>query len=165
MDFSTTIKARRSVRKYGKEPVADDVIDDILDCGRLAPTAINIQPWLLGAVTDKAQLKRLSDLTDHGRFIADCAVCFSVFCERDKKYYLEDGAAAAMNIILSAWGHGLGTCWVAGDKKQYADAVRQLLKVPESHTLVALVPAGYPAETPSPRKKQLKDVSFRDSYA
>jgi nitroreductase len=143
------IRSRRSIRKYSPLAVAEDVIDDILDCGRLAPTAMNLQPWLLGATTDKELLKRLAQLADHGKFIAECSVCFSVFTERGAKYRLEDGAAATMNIIHSAWAHGLGTCWIAGDKKGYADDVRKLLNVPESHSLIALVPAGHPAEEPA----------------
>jgi nitroreductase len=159
-----TIKSRRSIRKYQAKPVPADVIEDILDSGRLAPTAMNLQPWILGAVTDKAALKKLADLADHGRFIADCAVCFTVFCDKGQKYYLEDGSAATMSIILSAWAHGVGTCWVAGDKKQYCEPVRQLLGVPEKYGLVALIPAGYPAESPEAKnKKQLGVISFRDA--
>jgi nitroreductase len=157
------LKARRSVRKYENKPVPEDVIDEILECGRLAPTARNAQPWLIGAVSDKQLLQRLADLTDHGKFIADCGVCFAVFCKKDEKYYLEDGCAAAMNIIHACIPLGLGSCWVAGDKKPYADSVRQLLNVPESHTLVALVSAGYPGEKNPPKdKKPQKLVIFKN---
>jgi nitroreductase len=158
------IKARRSVRKYLDRPVPEETIDDILDCGRLAPTAMNLQPWLVGAATDKALLKRLAELADHGKFIADSAVCFTVFSDTSAKYRLEDGVAATMNIIHAAWAHGLGTCWVAGDKKQYCEDVRKLLNAPKTHSLIAIIPAGYPAETPQPKgKKALKDVSFRNA--
>jgi nitroreductase len=159
------IKSRRSVRKYKIDPVDVKIIDDILDCGRLAPSAMNIQPWLIGAVTDRRILGDLASLTDHGKFIADCAVCFAVFCDKAQKYYLEDGAAAAMNIIFASWSHGIGTCWIAGDKKQYGDSIRRLLNVPEKYSLVALVPGGYPDEYPSAKnKKPARDVSFRNSY-
>jgi nitroreductase len=159
------IKTRRSVRKYKKEPIDGNVIDDILDCGRLAPSAMNLQPWLLGAVTDKKLLNELAALTDHGKFIADSAVCFTVFCDKSQKYYLEDGVAATMNLIIASWVHGIGTCWIAGDKKQYCDSVRGLLKVPEKYSLVALVAGGYPDETPvAKNKKPLGGVSFRNSF-
>jgi nitroreductase len=159
------IKTRRSVRKYARKAVDDTIIDDILDCGRLAPSAMNLQPWLLGAVTDKNLLAGLAGLTDHGRFIADSAVCFAVFCDRSQKYYLEDGVAAAMNMILASWAHGIGTCWIAGDKKQYCDNVRRLLNVPEKYSLVALVAGGYPDESPMAKgKKPLGEVSFRNAF-
>jgi nitroreductase len=69
-----------------------------------------------------------------------------------------------MNIILSSWAHGLGTCWIAGDKKQYAEGVRELLNVPERYGLISLIPAGYPAEKPAPPgKKPLGQASFRNA--
>jgi nitroreductase len=48
--------------------------------------------------------------------IAQAAVCVAVLC-KDTKYYLEDGCYASQNILVAARGHGLGACWVAGDKK------------------------------------------------
>jgi len=155
------IKSRRSVRKYLPKEVPDAVVDDILDCGRLAPTARNAQPWLLCSVQDKGVLAGLAALADHGRFIAGCAVCFAVFCVRGEKYYLEDGCAAAMNIIHACHAHGLGSCWVAGDKKSYADEVRVLLGVPEAYALVALVPAGFPDEAPKTGKKPSSEVLLK----
>ena len=156
-----SIKSRRSVRKYLPKKVPDELIDDILDCGRLAPTARNAQPWLLYAVTSEKTLQSLGRLADHGGFIADSAVCFAVFCKKDEKYYLEDGCAAAMNIIHACHAHGLGSCWVAGDKKTYAEGVREQLEAPAGHTLVALIPAGYPDEAPAPHKKPASEVQIR----
>lgn len=164
MELTDIIKARRSIRKYQAKPVPGAVVDDILDCARLAPTAINIQPWLIGCVTDKTLLERLAGLADHGRFIKNAAACFVVFCERGQKYYLEDGCAATMNVITAAAAKGIGTCWVAGDKKEYAEAARRLLNVPEQYTLVSLIPAGYPDEAPRKEKKKLDDVTFRDTF-
>jgi len=109
-------------------------------------------------------LKRLSELADHGRFIADAPLCFAVFTKNDQKYRLEDGCAATMNIILAAQSHGLGTCWIAGDKKQYASSVGELLKVPKEYGLIALVPCGFPGETPQAKgKKGLAEVTFKNA--
>jgi len=165
MDPTEQIKSRRSVRKYKPYEVPAYAIEDILECARLAPTARNEQPWLFGAVTEKKLLGELGRLANTGPFIADAPVCFAVFCLRDEKYYLEDGCAATMNIIHACQAHGLGSCWVAGDKKPYAEDVRKLLKAPEEYTLVALVPAGYPAENPKAKEKRpLKDVSFSNTF-
>ncbi|MFH1787756.1 MAG: nitroreductase family protein [Candidatus Altiarchaeota archaeon] len=164
MDATEFIKSRRSIRAYTDDEVPGYVIDDVLDCARLAPTARNVQPWLIGAVTDKDLLARLGGMCNTGPFIADAGVCFAVFCLRDEKYYLEDGCAATMNIILACEAHGLGACWVAGDKKPYAEDVRRLLKVGEEYTLVALIPAGYPEQKPEGKaKKPLEEVSFKNT--
>ncbi|VVB52703.1 Nitroreductase family protein [uncultured archaeon] len=163
MDATALFKSRSSVRKYKPQVIADKIIDDILDCARLAPTARNVQPWLIGAVTDKSLLKKLGSMVETGPFIANAAVCFAVFTQKNEKYYLEDGCAATLSIILACQAHGLGSCWVAGDKKSYIEDARKLLNVPEGYTLVALVPAGYPAEAAAPHpKKPKEEVTFKD---
>ncbi len=164
MDFTDVIKSRRSIRRYQEKAIPQKDLEDVLACARLAPTAINIQPWLIGCITDKALLQKLAEVADHGRFIKDAVACFVVFCEKGQKYYLEDGSAATMNIIYACAAKGIGTCWVAGDKKAYVDEVRKLLAVPEKYTLVAMIPAGYPAEQPKPSKKPVEAVTFRNRY-
>jgi nitroreductase len=79
MDFTTVIKMRRSIRRYQENPIPEGVINEILECAMLAPTAINIQPWLIGCVTDKKLLSSLADLMDHGKFIKESEACFAVF--------------------------------------------------------------------------------------
>lgn len=157
MDAIQCLKTRRSIRAYRPDPVPKEVIEDIIDCARLSPTAINIQPWEFIAVTNPQTRKQIADMTDYGKFIANAPVCVAVFC-KDTKYYLEDGSAATMAILLSAWAHGLGTCWVAGDKKAYADRVRQLLGVPDGYKLISLISIGYPAEQPKKKKRSLGEV-------
>ena len=166
MSYAPTkhIRSRRSIRRFRTEAVPKDVIRDILDCSRFAPTARNVQPWIIGAVTDQELRHRLSDLAEYGGFIRESPVCFCVFTAKEEKYYLEDGCAATMNLILAAAAHGLGTCWVAGDKKEYAVKVRDLLNVPHDHTLVSLVACGYSDEEPRPQKKPLNEVVFWNKY-
>jgi len=151
------LKERRSVRRYKEKEVPENVIMDIIDCARFAPTAINIQPWKFVVITDASERKRIAGVADYGKFIADAPVCIAVFCE-DTKYYLEDGSAATTYVLLAAKAYGLGSCWVAGDKKPYAEKIRIMLNMPQGYKLVSLIPIGYPEEIPSPRKKSLKEV-------
>ena len=161
---TTIIKSRHSVRKYKPDPVDEITIRDVLECARHAPTAMNLQPWLFGVVRDRDLLKKIADLTDHGKFIADAAICIAVFGEKKAKYYLEDCCAATETLILGLQSYGVGSCWVAGEKKEYAEAVRKLLDVPGNYTLVSLVPAGFPAEIAIQKKKNLDDITFSDKY-
>ena len=164
-ELTEVIKRRRSVRKFESKPISEEIIRDILDCARLAPTANNLQPWLFGAVTDPSIRREIAELTEYGKFIKDCAVCFAVFADSTKKYFLEDGCAATENILLACAAHGIGSCWVAGHKKVYVDSIRKLLKVPEPYTLIALIAAGYSKEQPSPKKKTLDEVTFFNKVA
>jgi nitroreductase len=77
---------------------------------------------------------------------------------RQTKYYLEDGSAATLNILLAAHAHGLGACWVAGDKKPYAARVVQMVGAPEDYRLISLVSIGYPAEKPETGKRALREM-------
>jgi nitroreductase len=163
MDAINVLKTRRAVRAYTSEPVPRKIIEDLVDCGRLAATAINIQPWEFVVVTDRKLLRSIAQTTDHGKFIADAAVCIVVVC-RDTKYYLEDGSAATENILLAAHAHGLGSCWVAGDKKPYASEICRLVGAPEGYKLVSLIPIGYPAESPEKTKRPLSDVLHWEMY-
>jgi len=161
---TTVIKSRHSVRKFRPDRIDRTAIADAIECARHAPTAKNVQPWLFGIVVEKAALKAIADLTDNGKFIADAAACFAVFGEKNEKYYLEDCCAATENLILALQAHGVGSCWVAGEKKGYAEAVRILLGVPDAYTLVSLVPAGLPADITIAPKKELKKVLFTERF-
>ena len=163
MDAMECLKTRRSVRAYTSQPVSSEIIEDIVDAGRLAATAINIQPWIFVVVTDEQTRKRLADITDHGKFIADAPVCIVVFCE-DTKYYLEDGSAATQNILNAARAHGLGSCWIAGDKKPYSGEVREVLGVPEGYKIINLITIGYAAVLPNPEKKPLMSVMHWERF-
>ena len=163
MDAIEVLKTRRAVRTYTREPVPKEVIEDIIDCGRLAATAVNIQPWEFVVVTDSAVRRKIANTTDYGKFIADAPVCVVVLC-RDTKYYLEDGSAATENILLAARAHGLGSCWVAGDKKPYATDICRLVGAPPGYKLISLIPIGHPAESPEKAKRPLSDVLHWEKY-
>lgn len=163
MDAIECLKSRRSVRQYEPEPIERSVIEDLVDCGRLAATAINVQPWQFVAVTDPQMRGKIASITDYGKFIGEAPCCIAVFCEK-VKYYLEDGAAATQNILLAARAHGLGSCWVAGDKKAYADRIRELLGVPATHTLISLIAVGRAKSVPSPTKTSLDHVLHWEQF-
>lgn len=163
MDAITALKTRHSVRSFEKRAIPKEVLEEIVDCGRLAATAINIQPWEFVVVTQPAMLRRVADTTDHGKFIADAAACIAVITQTTK-YYLEDGSAASENMLVAANAKGVGTCWVAGDKKPYAPGICRILGAPEGCKLVSLIALGYPAENPSKSKRPLSDVLHWEKY-
>ena len=128
MDFFDVIKNRKSVREYAGKVVENTIIEKIVDAGRLAATARNEQPWEFIATSDKHKLKKISSLCPNGVFVKDASWLIAVF-SKDTKYYIEDCSAATQNMLLAIQALGLGGCWVAGDKKDYADDVRKLKTV------------------------------------
>lgn len=164
MDALKAIKERRSVRDFNEQGIPKGVIEDIIDCARLAPSANNVQPWEFVVITDKDIKKKIADITDYGKFITQAPVCIIVFCQ-DTKYYLEDGSAATENILIVAQAYGLGTCWVAGDKKPYVSQINELVNIPLKFKLVSLVALGYPKEEARPHgKRPLKEVIHWEKY-
>jgi nitroreductase len=67
-------------------------------------------------------------------------------------------SAATQNILLAACAHGLGSCWVAGDKKPYATDIAKRLGAPGDCRLISLIALGYPAENPRKPKRSLAVV-------
>ena len=150
MDAIRALRGRYSIRSFTDEPVDRQIIEDLVDCARFAPTAHNLQPCEFIVVTDDAICRQLADLTDHGKFIAEAPVCIAIFSQ-ETKYFIEDGSAATTQLLVAAHALGLGACWVAGDKKPYMDTVRQLLDVPQGYRLISLIALGHP-DDPSPQK-------------
>lgn len=143
MELFAALRKRRSIRQYRATKIPRRALEKIVDAGRFAATARGVQPWEFVVVTQEQVLRELADITDHGKFLAGAAACIAVF-SMDTKYYLEDGSAATQNILLAATGLGIGSCWIAGDKKPYGARIGELLGVPASHKLVSLVALGYP---------------------
>jgi nitroreductase len=164
MDAYDITLARRSVRKYQPTAVARELLTKVVDAARLAPTARNEQPWDFVIVTDAAKRRQLAQLASHnGPFIADAPACIVVLC-RPTPYYLEDGSAATTQMMIAARALGLGTCWIAGDKKPYAEPIVDAVGAPPTHKLVSLVAIGYAADIPAPPKRPLDDVLHWEQF-
>jgi len=158
MDVFEVIKKRRSVREFSDKAVSKEDLKKIIDAARFAPTARGEEPWECVVVTAPEQLRRIADEADHGRFIGRASACVALYCN-DTKYYLEDGCAATENILLAAAGLGIGSCWVAGDKKEYAPRISRILGVPAGLKLVSLVALGFPADGSALREKDKRPLS------
>jgi len=157
-EFTKTIKERRSYREYTKKEITKEILEELVDCARLAPSANNVQPWEFIVVTDKDKLLEISKITDYGKFIKDAGACIIVLC-KETKYYLEDGCAATENILIAAESFGIGSCWVAGDKKQYCSKIIELFEIPSEYKIVSIISLGYYKEKISPHnKRELNEV-------
>lgn len=166
MDTLKALKLRRSIREYSDKPLPKEAIERIIDAARFAPTARNVQPWEFVVITDRGLLGKLGSIADNGRFIAKSRCCIAVFCS-DTKYYLEDGCAATVNILNAAASLGIGSCWVAGDKKPYCEEISRLLGATASFKLISLVSLGYPVSAKSffiAEKRNCKEITHWEKF-
>ena len=163
MDALEALRTRRSIRSFKPDTVPAELVEQIIDCGRLAATARNVQPWEFVVVTDARLRKQIAQISEYGKFIEYSPVCIVVLCA-DTKYFLEDGSAATQNILVAAHAVGLGSCWVAGDKKNYAPEICKLVGAPPDLKLISLVAIGYTAEEKPIRKRDLKEVIHWEQF-
>ncbi|MEO0083574.1 MAG: nitroreductase family protein [candidate division WOR-3 bacterium] len=171
MEFYDVIKQRCSVRAYKPTPIDDNVLERILEAGRLAPSAKNIQPWKFIVVKDPKIKQELVVACRNQEFIAQapiviCAVALEkIAWGRMGGYwssYPVDVAIALEHIILAATNEGLGTCWIGAYDES---AVKKILNIPDDVKVIALTPLGYPAQETSPRpRKPLSEITSFDSF-
>lgn len=158
METFSTILNRASVREYLSKPIPKELLEKLVDAGKRAPSARHVEPWEFVVIEDKAVLKKLSELAPNGVFIKDAVSAIVIFC-KETKYYLEDGCAATENVLLMAADLGLGACWIAGDKKDYAGEVSRMLGAPSDAKLVSIISLGWPKDEIKQKKyRNLKDV-------
>lgn len=151
------LKSRRSIRTYTSQLVERSVIEEIVDCARLAPTAMNDQPWDFVVITGREDLARIPVMLGHAEFIANAAFCVLVLA-RESNCAVEDCCAATENLLIAAEAYGLGACWVAGAPQPYAPTVAKTFGAPADRKLVSIVSFGYPAEAPTIEKRALPEV-------
>lgn len=156
---------RYSVRSYTSQPVSDEALQYILEVARLAPSAVNLQPWSFIVVRERALLDRLA--TAYSREWFATAPCCIVVCgnhneswhrRHDGKDHCDiDIAIATEHMALAAAEQGLGSCWVCNFD---AEVCKQILQLPEGVEPMVLMPIGYAAqnEIPEKRRKALDEI-------
>jgi nitroreductase len=150
MDFYDVIRTRRSIRSYKSDAIPANVLRQVLDAARLAPSANNTQPWRFIVVTDPATRKKVAEVSFAQSFIAEAPVVI-VCCGRRyhdsyswiaDNMYLVDVSIAVDHLTLAARNEGLGTCWIGAFDRQ---ALKGLLGIPKDHEPVVLTPLGFPS--------------------
>jgi nitroreductase len=164
MDTRAAIISRTSVREYNSRPIDRQALERLVDAGRMAPSARAVEPLDFIVIEDKDKLAKIACLAPNGAFIKNARAAIIVV-SKNTKYYLEDGCAATENILLQAADSGIGACWIAGDKKPYADEVVDWLNCPPETRLVSIISLGYPAKTQARKKNRaLSDVIHWESF-
>ena len=170
MDFYDVIRNRRSIRAYKPDPIEPQKLDRILQAGRLAPSACNLQPWAFVLITDPDVRKNFIKVYKQAWLVQ--APVILVICADTKRawkrgdgqeYWQVDCAIALQNMISAATAEGLATCWIAAFDES---ACVQLLDLPSGVRPVAITPLGYPAETKDPVSDRLplEDILHREHW-
>ncbi len=175
MELMNIIEERRSVRKYEDKDMPKEYLDKIFEAVRWAPSWANTQCWDIIVVKDKnireSLQKTISPKNPATRSIVSASVLLAL-CGKtgESGYYkgkvttkfgdwlLFDLGIATQNICLTAQALGLGTVIVGLFDH---DKAKEILEVPDTHEVVALIPVGYPAHKPKPPKRKAVEEFVR----
>ncbi len=152
-------QARRSVRSFRPEAIEPARLEYILEVARLAPSAVNFQPWAFVVVQEPDRMKALHDCYPRDWF-ASAPACIVVCGDHgtswkrasDGKDFCDvDVAIATEHLALAATEQGLGSCWVCNFD---ARRCQEVLNLPDSWEPIVLLPIGYPADDAVVEKKR-----------
>jgi nitroreductase len=163
MEIQEALLNRRSIRKYKDQKISKDSINKILKAAMYAPSAMNLQAWHFIVIDDKAILIETIKSISYAEMLRQSAaailVCGDSSIEKNERWLLQNCSAAIQNILLSALGLGIGSCWIAihGMDDVYKN-IKNQFGLPENIVPVSLISLGYPDEevTAEERFKQDK---------
>jgi len=144
MTFMEVARKRYSVRKYKEIPVDKDKILQILEAGRIAPSAVNYQPWHFIVLTERKMIEKVSQ-TYSGKWLAKAPAIIVACGDHSQSWKRKDGkdhcdidlAIAIDHMTLAAVELGLGTCWVCAFD---AAKCHEILGLPGNLEVIALLP-------------------------
>lgn len=169
--FIELAKSRYSCRAYQSTPVTTDQLLQIMETGRIAPSAVNYQPWHFMVMTEPGSLAGLYPA--YPRPWLETAPAIIVICgDYAKGWRRPDGknhtdmdiAITVDHMTLQAAELGLATCWICMFD---AFLLHQILRLPASITPLVMLPVGYPADTPGDRhftRKPIDEIVHWNSF-
>ena len=164
MSFTNLIASRYSVRSYTDKKVEKELILDLLEAARLAPSAVNYQPWHFIVITDEQDLASVHEIY-HRAWFREAPVCIVACADHSQSWKRKsdgkdfadvDLAIAIDHLILKATELNLGTCWICNFD---VEMTRQKLALPGHIEPIALIPVGYTnAIAPEKKRKALSEI-------
>jgi nitroreductase len=173
MNVFEAIATRRTIRKFTMQEVPMEILGVILDAGRYAPSAGNLQNWKFILIKNKDNRAKIAEASMQQMWIAEAPVIVVVCAEIEKvrQYYgirgerlyaIQNCAAAIQNMLLTAHALGLASAWIGAFDETM---LRRAINIPEDIRPQAILPIGYPDEiVPAPTHYMLENVCYFESY-
>lgn len=175
------LQSHRSIRKFKPEPIPDELLSDILNAARQAPTSSNLQAYSIIVVKDPEKKKTLAHLCGDQPWVESCPVFLAICPDlhrielvcRLRGYefndrYIEifivavvDAALVAQNILVACEGSGLGVCMIGGIRNN-PDKVSELLKLPQKVFPLVGMCIGYPDHHGAIKPRLLPQIAIHN---
>lgn len=159
METWDAITSRRNVREFTDESLPREALDRIVEAAWRAPSSRNNQPWDFVLVTDREQLRELSNVWPGGAHIANAAAAVVIVINDDQEPATRESVRydigqASLQMMLAAADLGVGAGHSSvGDQ----DLARKIIGFPEGKIARYVIDFGYPADRPlKPIKKPLR---------
>ncbi len=157
MDVWEAIKSRRSVRMFRQELVSKEILIELIEAARCAPSAANRQPLEFVIADSEEQTSQIFAQLAWAGYVrprrdppaGKRPVAYIIVLVHTEKAMAEfgkvDAAAAIENILLAAQGKGIGSCWLGSINRE---KLREILEIPDKYDIDSVVALGYPDEAP-----------------
>lgn len=163
MEFLDLVQKRFSVRDYAPDAVSEEKLRYVMECARMAPSAVNFQPWHFYVCQTPEALEKVKQCYNREWIKTAPMVIIACICHDEEWVRKADNrphgnidiAIVTEHICLAATEQGLGTCWVCN-----FDTVlcQQLFSLPANEEPAVLIPIGTPADpTPTEKKRKALD--------
>lgn len=162
-----TIFARRSIRSYTRESIAEGQVQTLLEAAMAAPSASNLKPWHFIVVTNRKTLDSLAGAHPFGKMLFEAPLCICVCGDPtiSGRYWVQDCSAASENLLLAAVALDLGAVWLGVyPREERVTAVRKALGIPDRIVPLNVISIGHPAEEKEPRTQYEKGRVHREHW-
>ncbi len=133
------LKGRRSIRNYEDRPIEERILNEIFEITRWCFSAVNRQPWKFFVVRNKGLIQKIAKECVTGQFAVQAPVLVVLVgdTEVQSNWYLHDLSFVSLQLALSAWIYGIGTCWIGVINR---DVVKKLLNLKETDYILTVLP-------------------------
>ena len=151
MEVQEALLNRRSIRKYKYQKINNKDIDKILKAAMYAPSAMNTQAWQFIVIDNREVLIETINSIPYAEMLRQSAVailvCGDSSIEKNESWLLQNCSAVTQNILLSAYGLGIGSCWIGiQGMEEIVRNIKQQFNLPDNVMPASLVSLGYPDE-------------------
>ena len=158
MDFLKLCEERYSLRSFADTPIPDDVLNQILEAGRIAPSAMNLQPQRVFVIRSEEALAKMRTVKKCYGANTVLMICgdTDIACNRpivDHSMAEMDCTIATTQMMLAAQSLGVGSCWICAFD---VPAMAAAFDLPSNLTPYILLALGYPSDTAEPNPRHFQ---------
>ena len=169
MQTKEAILTRRSIRQYTSEPIAKELLEELVKSAMSAPSARNLQPWHFVIIQDKKMLSEIARLHAHGAMAAKAnaaiLICADSKKEETEGFWVQNCAAAMQNLLLAAHDQNIGAVWVGlYPRSERMATFQKLFNLPKEIMPFSLAVLGHPNESKAKEERFKKECLHYEQW-